>query len=186
MGSSIRRRAAFASLTLAFLGLSGAPLSRSQTTGTSESPAATADLGEIVVTGIRASLERAQDVKRAATSVVEAITPEDLGHFTDDSLADALQRVPGVQVDANASHINSNGSGVTVRGLGADFVITTLNGRNVLGNPAFGGGSFRSVDFDSIPPEVISGLLVYKAPTSSMVESGIAGEIDIQTLKPFD
>lgn len=144
------------------------------------------DLNEIVVTGIRASLERAQDIKRGADSVVEAITPEELGHFTDDSLTDALERVPGVQVDRNASHIYSSGSGVTIRGLGQDFVVTTLNARNVLGNPGFGGGSFRSVDFDSITPETISGLLVYKSPTSSMIESGIAGEIDIQTLKPLD
>lgn len=143
-------------------------------------------LEEIVVSGIRASLQKAQDIKRDATSVVEAITPEDLGHFTDDSLTDALERVPGVQIDRNAAHIYQGGSGVTIRGLGADFVVTTMNGRNVLGNPSFNGGSFRSVDYDSIAPEVIAGLLVYKAPTASLVESGIAGEIDIQTLKPLD
>lgn len=148
-------------------------------------PAAPDDLSEVVVTGIRASLEKAQDIKRDADSVVEAITPEDLGHFTDESLADALERVPGVQVARNASHIYESGSGVTIRGLGADFVVTTLDGRDVLGNPAFGGGSFRSVDFDAIPPEVTSGLVVYKSPTASLIESGIAGEINIQTLEPL-
>ena len=186
MGSLIHLRAAVAPLALGVLALSAAPLCWSQSTGTAGAPTTATELNEIVVTGIRASLERAQDIKRAAPSVVEAITPEDLGRFTDESLTDALERVPGVQVDRNASHIYSSGSGVTIRGLGADFVITTLNGRNVLGNPGFGGGSFRSVDFDSITPEVISGLLVYKAPTASLVESGIAGEVDIQTLKPLD
>lgn len=172
-----------AACSLGAAAIAAASLCQAQTSGGDAAPG---DLNEIVVTGIRASLERAQDIKRDAPSVIEAITPEDLGRFTDDSIADALQRVPGVQVDRNASHIYSSGSGVTIRGLGADFVITTLNGRNVLGNPGFGGGSFRSVDFDSITPEVIAGLLVYKAPTANLVESGIAGEVDIETLKPLD
>ncbi len=136
---------------------------------------------QIIVTGIRASLERAQDVKRRSTTVVEAITAEDLGRFTDPSLATALQRVPGVQVDRNARSRSGGQSGVTIRGLGSGFVITTLNGRNALGQ-----GAARSIDFDSLPPEVIAGVVVYKTPSAGLVESGLAGEVDIQTLKPLD
>lgn len=118
--------------------------------------------------------------------MVEAVTPADLGKFTDSGLADALQRVPGVQVDRNARGQNA-GSAVSIRGLGADFVNTTWNGRNMLGTPDFnGGGTGRNLDYDSITPEVITGLLVYKTPTANLLESGLAGEIDLQTLRPLD
>ena len=82
---------------------------------------------EIVVTGIRASLERAIDIKRNASGVVDAISAEDIGKFPDTNLAESLQRIPGVSID----RVNGEGSQVTVRGFGAAFNLVTLNGRQM-------------------------------------------------------
>ena len=143
-------------------------------------------LEEVTVTGFRASLQSAQDKKRYAPSNVEAITLEDLGKFTDSSISDALQRVPGVNLQRNVRGYDG-GDGASIRGLGPAYVQSTVNGRVISGIPTFfGGGTGRDLDFGSIPPEILVGVTVYKSPTSSQMESGLAGEIDLQTLRPLD
>ena len=150
----------------------------------STAPAAGA-IEEITVTGIRASVKAAQEIKREAPSVVEAITTEDLGKFTDKSIADALQRVPGVNITRSAGTFDT-GYQVTIRGLGAGFSNSTLNGRDVLGVADFFGGGGRTFDFQTIPTEVLSGVVVYKTSTANLIEPGLAGQVDMQTLKPLD
>ena len=145
--------------------------------------AATDTSADIVVTGVRASLQNADDIKRKAASNVNAISAEDLGKFTDTSIADALQRVPGVQIQRD-NRAQGPGTQLSIRGLGADFVLSTINGREYFGNPAF--GNYRNVDYDSIPPEVLSSVVIYKSPTASLLEPGLAGEVDLRTLHPLD
>ena len=142
-------------------------------------------LDELVVTGIRASVQKAQDIKRFAPSNVEAITLEDLGKFTDSSISDALQRVPGLNLQRNVRGYDG-GDGISIRGLGPSYVQSTVNGRVLSGIPTFFGGGGRNLDYGSIPPEILAGVTVYKSPTASLVESGLAGEINIQTLRPLD
>ena len=84
-------------------------------------------LEEITVTGIRKSVQTAQANKREATSVIESVTLEELGKFTDPSLNDAISRVPGVQIERNDR--GTLGGQVSIRGLGGSFVSTTFNGR---------------------------------------------------------
>ena len=143
-------------------------------------------LEEIQVTGIRASVQKAQEIKRDAPSVVEAITLEDLGKFTDSNVTDALQRVPGVSIDRNPLPQSGGGDSVAIRGLGAEYSSTTINGRDALGTPTFFGVASRSFDFASVPPEVISGITVYKTSTSDLIEPGMAGQVDLRTLRPLD
>lgn len=138
---------------------------------------------EIVVTGVRQSLQTADNIKRNSDSNVNAIVSEDLGKFTDTSIADALQRVPGVEIQRD-NRAQGPGTQLSIRGLGADFVLSTINGREYFGNPAF--GNYRNVDYDSIPPEVLAGVLIYKTPTASLIEPGLAGEVDLRTLRPLD
>ena len=151
-------------------------------------PTSTGPVGdEIVVTGVRASIQRAQEIKRRATSVVESITLEDLGKFSDTSISDALQRVPGVNIERNVRGYEGADSGVTIRGLGPDYVVSTLNGRELLGIPNFfGGGTGRTFDYEAIPPEILGGVTIYKQPTAELIEPGLAGEVNIQTLRPLD
>lgn len=147
---------------------------------TSDEPAS-----EVVVSGIRESVQAAQEIKRTAPSVVEAITLEDLGKFTDTNIADALQRVPGINIERSSGTFDA-GYGVTIRGLGAEFSSSTLNGRELLGIPDFFGAGGRQFDFQTVPPEILSGVVVYKTSTASQVEPGLSGQVNMQTLRPLD
>ena len=82
---------------------------------------------EVVVTGIRASLERSIAIKRDSTGVVDAISSEDIGKFPDTNLAESLQRITGVSIN----RVNGEGSTVTVRGFGPQYNLVTLNGRQL-------------------------------------------------------
>ena len=139
---------------------------------------------EVFVKGIRGSIQKAQEIKRDAASVVEAITIEDLGKFADENIADALQRVPGLQVDRNDR--GTGGDRVTIRGLGPQFVTTTVNGRTPLSSGSEGIRDLRTFNLDVVPPEILSGVLVHKTPTSNIVGIGLAGSVDLQTLRPLD
>lgn len=158
-----------------------------QSSGAADQSAAQPDAGadsDIIVTGIRASSERAQLIKRDAESVVEAVTLQDLGKFSDVNVADVLQRVPGVQIERNDQGIN--GDRASIRGLGPSYTQITFNGRVPLTGGDGGIGNLRQINLDVLPTEIISGLLVYKTPAAEMVDPGLAGAIDVQTLKPLD
>ncbi|MDQ2076405.1 TonB-dependent receptor [Marinimicrobium sp. ABcell2] len=134
-------------------------------------------LEEVVVTGIRASLARSVDIKRNAGSVVDAITATDIGKLPDATIADSLQRIPGIQIGRSAGE----GASVNIRGNGN--ITTTLNGEQML--PA---GSITTVspDFADVPSTMVSGLEVYKSSEARHMVSGLAGTINLQTRRPFD
>lgn len=138
----------------------------------------------ITVTGIRLSLESAQEIKREADTFVDAITAEDIGALADRSVAEALQRVPGVNVSrfaqgADPDRFSVEGSGVLVRGL--PFVRSELNGRDVFS--ATGG---RNLSFNDISPELLGAIEVYKNTTADMIDGGISGTVNLVTRKPLD
>ncbi len=134
------------------------------------------DVGnEIVVTGIRRSLERAADIKRESTQVVDAIVAEDIGKLPDPTTAAALQRVPGVQVSTNR---NNELGDVRVRGL--PDVLTTVNGREVFTTTG------RNFDLQDLPAQALSRINVYKSQTADLTEGGLAGVIDLELNRPFN
>ena len=85
------------------------------------------DVEEVVVTGIKSSLKDAIEIKRNNVGVVDALTAEDLGKFPDGNLAEALSRLVGISTDRS----NDEGTKVSVRGLGPEFNLVTLNGRTM-------------------------------------------------------
>ena len=141
-------------------------------------------LEEVVVTGIRNSLRLSEDIKRQSKNIVEAITPEDLGKFVDDSIAESLQRLPGVQVEED--YVGSRGDQVSVRGMGPQFVVATVNGRTAWSSGSGEGFHLRSYNFSVIPSEVVNEVLVYKTPLADTVEAGIGGAVDVRTLRPLN
>jgi TonB-dependent receptor len=144
-----------------------------------ETVAAQADVtGEdIVVTGTRASLERALDIKREAVGVVDSISAEDIGKFPDQNVAESLQRVPGVSIDRS----QGEGRFITVRGFGPEFNTVLLNGR-VLATDNDG----REFSFDILPSELISGADVYKSSSATLQDGGIGSTVNIRTARPTD
>ena len=139
---------------------------------------------DIVVTGIRANLESAQNRKRNADTVVDSITAEDIGSFPDKSVAEALQRVPGITVirfsgTDDTSHFSAEPSGVIIRGL--NQVRSEFNGRDT-----FSANSSRGLSWQDISPELLGGIDTYKNQTAELIEGGIAGTVNLRTRVPFD
>ncbi len=147
---------------------------------------------EIVVTGVRASLERSIALKRDSFGVVDAISAEDIGKFPNTNLAESLQRVTGVSID----RVNGEGSTVTVRGFGAQYNLVTLNGRQLatsnvvaVGGDQGGdgaGGFGRSFDFANLASEGVKTLEVYKTGRAAIPSGGIGATINIVSRHPLD
>ncbi|MFI4880895.1 MAG: TonB-dependent receptor plug domain-containing protein, partial [Steroidobacterales bacterium] len=149
-------------------------------------------LQEVVVSGIRASLTESLAQKRAATSVVDVITAEDIGKMPDKNIADSLQRVPGLTTSsagATEGGFDENDR-VSMRGTNASLTQTLVNGHNVAAGDWFvlnqTGTVGRSVSYTLLPSEIVSQVVVHKSSEASLVEGGVAGSIDIITRKPLD
>ena len=142
------------------------------------------DGNAIIVTGIRASLESAQNIRRNADTVVDVVTASDIGALPDRSVSEVLQRVPGVSIIRFAGpndpdHFAIEGAGAVIRGL--PFVRSELNGRDV-----FGASPGAVLGFDDVSPELLSSVAVFKNSSADLIEGGAAGTIDLRTRLPFD
>jgi TonB-dependent receptor len=133
------------------------------------------ELEEVVVTGIRGSLEAAAAIKRESVQVVDSIVAEDIGKFPDPTTAAALQRVPGVQVRIGD---NNEIVGVLIRGL--SDIMTTLDGRELFS------ANTRNFQFQDLPADALARVDVIKSTTADLIEGGIAGVTDLRLHKPFD
>src|SRR5690554_1010025 len=134
-------------------------------------------LEEVVVTGIRRSIMNSMAIKENASSIVEAVSAEDIGKLPDTSIAESLARLPGLA----GERVNGRTSGISVRGFNEDYVATTMNGRELLGI-----GDNRGVEYDLYPSEVITSALVYKSPDASLVNQGLGGVVDLRTIRPLE
>ncbi|MFD1217608.1 TonB-dependent receptor [Microbulbifer celer] len=134
-------------------------------------------LEELTVTGFRKSVMDSIDTKRDAKAVVEAISAEDIGKLPDSSIAEAISRLPGLATQ----RLDGRASRVTIRGFGENESATTFNGREQVSI-----SDNRGVEFDLYPSEIMSGVTVYKTPQANIEAEGIAGVIDMQTVKPLE
>ena len=143
------------------------------------------EVDELIVQGIRKSLQSSSDLKRNAKGIVDAISAEEMGKFPDTNLAESLQRISGVSIDRQ----RGEGSTVTVRGFGPEYNLVTFNGRQIatstLGDGASAPSS-RSFDFANLASEGIAGLEVYKTGKAPVASGGIGSVININTTRPLD
>ena len=144
---------------------------------------------EVVVTGIRGSLQQALGLKRNADNIVDAIVAEDIGNFPDQNLAESLQRISGVAIDRQ----RGEGSTVSIRGLGPEFTRVEVNGRTGLSGAGAGsaggiGGlsNSRAFYFDSMQSELVGAVEVYKSTQANLLDGGLGGTVKIRTRRPFD
>ena len=138
----------------------------------------------IVVSGYRRALENAQSIKRDADTVVDVISAEDIGALPDRSVAEALQRVPGINISRfeqrnDPDRFSVEGSGVIIRGL--TFVRSELNGRDI-----FSANGGRELSFNDVSPELLGRVEVFKSATADMIDGGISGTVNLVTRKPLD
>ena len=145
------------------------------------------ELTEIVVTGIRASLQQSLDIKRDAFGIVDAISAEDIGNFPDNNLAEAMQRIPGVSVSRGTSNVGGvptsfgQGTEITVRGFGPTYNETLFDGR-----PVASGTGNRGFDFSSVGSDFVGQVDVLKTPDATLSSGAIGATINIKYPKPFD
>ena len=136
---------------------------------------------KVVVSGIRASMQSTMNMKRNSDGIVDGIVADDIGKFPDTNLAESLQRISGVSIDRS----NGEGQKVTVRGLGPDFNLVLLNGRQ-MPTTDLGDLGGRSFDFSNLASEAISQLQVYKSGRADNPSGGIGATINVMTARPFD
>ena len=136
-----------------------------------------ATLDVVTVTGIRGSIQNSLNAKRNATSIVEAISSEDIGKLPDLSIADSLARLPGV----TAQRVRGRSQQISIRGLGPDFSIALLNGRE-----GVSAGNNRGIEFDQFPSELIAQGVVYKTPDATLAATCIACAVDLRSFRPLD
>ncbi|RYG20393.1 MAG: TonB-dependent receptor, partial [Caulobacteraceae bacterium] len=176
-----RRLALLCGVSILSLGAMALPsLAMAQTTPAQQpqaeqDPEESSDLGEVVVTGIRASLASAQSIKRNSEQFVDSITAVDIGRLPDVNVAEALQRVSGVQITRNYGE----GSGIAIRGL--TNVRSELNGRDI-----FSASGGRGLSWEEVGADLLSGVDVYKNPSAEMIEGGLGGTVNLRTRLPFD
>ncbi|MEQ7873804.1 TonB-dependent receptor [Sphingomonas sp. ASV193] len=144
---------------------------------TAATPAPAESEGQaIVVTGVRASIRNSIAIKRRESSIVEAVSAEDIGKLPDQSIAESIARLPGLA----AQRTNGRANIVSVRGFGPDFSTVLLNGR-----PQASSGYNRAVEFDQYPSELLSSVVVYKSPDAAISGMGLAGTVDLRTVRPL-
>ena len=185
-GRTARLRGSVSLATLALLGFAAPAFAQTAAPAADTAASTSADDNgkEVVVVGVRAALQSAQNIKRNADTVVDSITATDIGAFPDKSVSEALQRVPGITVNRlqsndDSTHPSGEPTQVLVRGL--TQVRTEFNGRD-----SFSADAARGLEFNDVSPELVARVDAYKNQTADMIEGGIAGTVDIRTRLPFD
>jgi iron complex outermembrane receptor protein len=147
----------------------------------------------VVVTGVRAALEQSIRQKRNADAVVDVVTAEDIGKMPDKNVADAIQRLPGVNTQSSAGGEGGFGENdrVSLRGTSPSLQQTLFNGHAISTGDWFvlnqyGGNVGRSSSFSLLPSELVGSVVVQKSATADLVEGGVSGAINVITRRPLD
>jgi len=149
-------------------------------------------LAPVMISGQRAALQSAQKIKQDADEIVDSVVADDIGKLPDKSVTEVLQRMPGVTIDRTLNradpqqgvgdginHFAAEGTSVSIRGL--SYVRSELNGRD-----SFSANGGRALSFEDVPPELMSGVDVYKNPSAEQIEGAIGGLVNLRTAMPFD
>ncbi|KRG63260.1 TonB-dependent receptor [Stenotrophomonas humi] len=172
-------------VTLLALGISLAL--QAGTVAAQDAGTAATQLDAVTVTGYRASVEKALDIKRGEAGVVDAIVAEDIGKFPDSNLAESLQRIPGVVITRDGGE----GRNISVRGLGPDFTRVRINGLEALstvGSSDGQGGTNRGrgFDFNVFASDLFTQLIARKTASADVEEGSLGATVDLRTARPFD
>jgi TonB-dependent receptor len=133
-------------------------------------------VAEIVV-GTRASLQSAIGRKKRAQTTVDSLVADDVASFPDKNVAEALQRITGVQI----SREFGEGNGISIRGVENDLNRVEINGASTLG---FNGN--RGADFRELTSDMIKTIDVYKGSVASLTEGGVGGTVIVETMQPLE
>jgi len=158
-------------------GQAGSPVDQAGTAsgGTVAGDTPTGGDADIVVTGVRASIVGALNRRRDSTQIVDSIVAEDVGKLPDNNVVEALQRVTGIQVTDRGQ---GEAAGIQIRGL--PDALTTLNGRNIFTS------SGQAFALQDVSANLVKRVDVFKTRAADQIETGLAGQVDVVTRRPFD
>lgn len=165
------------SVRRSMLKLSGASLLAMTMAQGSFAQDVTADDDEVIVTGTRQVIQSSIALKRQSTTIVDGLIADEIGDIPALSIGEALETLTG----ASSHRENGGATEISIRGLGPFLSATTFNGRE-----ATNGSGDRSVNFSQFPSELMSKIAIYKTQDASLIEGGVAGLIELETLKPLD
>jgi iron complex outermembrane receptor protein len=154
-------------------------------------PADGEELEEVIVSGIRASLEKSLDVKRSADARLEVVTAEEVGKLPARNVADALRGLPGVNISSSSADEGGfdESDRVSLRGTSPSLTQTLINGHSVGSADWFvlsqGNNVGRSVSYTLLPSELVNSVQVNKSSHARLQEGGTTGTVNIITRKPF-
>ncbi|MHA6723967.1 TonB-dependent receptor [Sphingomonas sp. RS2018] len=172
----IARRVLLASAALPLL-IAAPAIAQDATVPTTQDAPADDASADIVVTGIRRTLQTSIEQKKLETAIVDTLSSNEIGDLPALSVGEAIQTITG----ATTHREKGGASEIALRGLGSFLSNTTFNGRD-----ASNGSGDRAVNFNQFPSELINGIKIYKSQQANLVEGGVAGTIELETLKPLD
>ncbi|MET0355361.1 MAG: TonB-dependent receptor plug domain-containing protein, partial [Cellvibrio sp.] len=135
---------------------------------------------EVIVSGFRESLANALSIKKESVGSVDTIVAEDIGDFPDNNLADAMARLPGVNIDRTGGE----GKSISVRGLSAQFSRVRINGMETVATGYANTG--RAFDFNIFASELFSRIDVNKTMKAEFEEGSLGATVDLHTAHPLD
>ena len=138
------------------------------------------DIEEIVVFGARSARAIALNQERTADNFTTVVSSDLLGRFEGATLAEALNRAPGIAFQEDP--LTGNGTNVIVRGLAPDLNQIRLDGQRL----AEGSGVGRSPSIGNLLTDTIDEVVISKTLLPSQDSSGTGGLIEISTLSPLD
>ena len=131
---------------------------------------------EVVVTGIRTSLQSALNQKRNADNLIEVIEAQDIGKLPDQNLAEVLENITGIQI----TRVAGIGTGVQIRGENANRI--EFNGVSTVGST----GGRTGIDFEDVNASIIKTVEVIKAPEARTIEGSVGGTVNLKTIRPLE
>lgn len=183
--NAIRFRAGTAFAAAALCGFATGAVAQEPTA--TQSTEGAEQIEEVVVTGFRASLNKALEDKRSAAGAIDSIRAEDISKFPDSNLAESAQRIPGVSIARDAGE----GRNLSVRGLGPQFTRVRINGMEAMsttgGTDSSGGANRnRQFDFNVFASELFSSITARKTSQAEVDEGSLGATVDLRAARPFD
>ncbi|NJO01826.1 MAG: TonB-dependent receptor [Bacteroidia bacterium] len=135
--------------------------------------AAANQLADIIITGQIQGQAKALNQQRTADNIKNIVAADQIGRFPDPNAAEALQRVPGVNIERD----QGEGRYVLIRGLSPKFTNVSINGEQIPSPEA----DVRFVALDAVPADQLASMEVTKALTPDMDGDAIGGSVNLIT-----
>jgi iron complex outermembrane recepter protein len=149
-------------------------------------PPAAADAGsdDVVVVGVRKSLQKSLTTKRRASAHIDVITAEDVSKFPDVNVAESLSRLPGITVDRTGG---GEGEHIAINGINSRLINVSLNGTPIASTQSGVNDkdTGRSFNLGNLAPELIGDVQVFKTTEARLDEGGIGGSVIVNSRKPL-